>query len=42
MQHEGEVEVCTDDFHLQETPQNKQEYRENVLRKRECKSIGAP
>lgn len=36
MQHEGEVEVCTDDFHLQNTPQNKLEYRNNVLRKRKA------
>lgn len=26
VQHEGEVHICTDDFHLQETAQNKPEY----------------
>lgn len=34
VQFEGEVETCTDDFHLTPTPQNKPEYIERVLEKR--------
>lgn len=34
VQHEGEVETCTDDFHLIETPSNTHEYRDYVLTKR--------
>ena len=31
---EGEVEVCADEFHLQETPQNTDAYRQLVREKR--------
>ena len=34
VQHEGEVEVCTNDFHLTPTPENAPEYRDAVLAKR--------
>lgn len=34
MQFEGEVEICTHDFHLQKTPQNTPQYRAGVLKKR--------
>lgn len=34
MQHEGEVEICTHDFHLRPTNQNSQKYIDLVLAKR--------
>jgi hypothetical protein len=34
VQHGGEVEICTHDFHLKPTPQNKQDYIDAVLAKR--------
>lgn len=34
VQHEGEIEICTDNFHLTDTPQNI--YRSQVLEKREA------
>jgi hypothetical protein len=34
VQHEGEVEICIDDFHLTPTNQNRQSYIEAVLHKR--------
>lgn len=34
VQHEGEVEICADDFHLRSTPQNTPEYIAAVLAKR--------
>lgn len=34
VQHEGEVEVCADTFHLRPTPQNTPEYIAAVERKR--------
>ena len=34
MQHEGEVEICADEYHLRRTPQNKPEYIAEVERKR--------
>ena len=37
VQHEGEVETCTDDFHLTPTPQNIPKYIEMVLAKRAAK-----
>lgn len=38
MQHEGEVEICVDDFHLTPTNQNTPNYIAAVLAKREnCK-----
>jgi hypothetical protein len=42
VQHEGEVEVCADRFHLTETPQNKPEYIAAVRRKRHenCGCVG--
>lgn len=40
MAFEGEVEVCTDDFHLRKTPQNRPEYIKLVLEKRAMKGIG--
>ena len=33
MQHEGEVELCTNSFHLRKTNQNTQEYINAVLEK---------
>lgn len=36
VQHEGEVEICADDFHLRPTPQNTPEYIANVMRKRDA------
>lgn len=30
VQHEGEVNVCADEFHLRETPENRPEYRRQV------------
>lgn len=38
MQFEGEVELCTHDFHLSETPSNKPEYIAAVLEKRNAAS----
>jgi len=38
VQFEGEVEICTDDFHLIDTLQNRAEYKQMVLDKR--KEIG--
>lgn len=38
---EGEVETCVDDFHLQQTPQNKPEYQRAVLEKRISKQSAA-
>lgn len=35
MQHEGEVELCVDDFHLMPTNQNTPNYIAAVLAKRE-------
>lgn len=35
MQHEGEVELCTNAFHLTPTPQNKPEYIEAVSAKQD-------
>lgn len=35
MAFEGEVELCTDDFHLKPTPQNRDAYILAVLDKRE-------
>jgi hypothetical protein len=35
MQYEGEVEICTDDFHLQKTNQNNDNYIAGVLAKRD-------
>lgn len=37
VQHEGEVEICTDDFHLTPTNQNTPAYIAGVLAKREQK-----
>ena len=37
VQHEGEVEICTDDFHLTPTNQNTPVYIAGVLDKREQK-----
>jgi len=37
MQFEGEVEVCADDFHLAETPQNTSQYIEAVREKQKAK-----
>lgn len=34
MQHEGEVDICTHDFHLRPTNQNGQKYIDLVLAKR--------
>lgn len=34
VQHEGEVELCTHDYHLQPTPQNTPEYIARVIEKR--------
>ena len=34
VQHEGEVEVCADSFHLSVTSQNRAEYRAKVAKKR--------
>lgn len=34
MQFEGEVETCTDDFHLRVTQQNTEAYRQLVLDKK--------
>lgn len=34
VQHEGEVEVCIDDFHLRDTPQNTDAIKRFVLMKR--------
>lgn len=36
VQHEGEVEICPDAFHLQPTAQNTPEYIINVQRKRDA------
>jgi len=38
MQRGGEVEICTEDFHLQETIQNLPEYKQAVLKKRKLLS----
>lgn len=38
MQCEGEVEICTHDFHLKPTPQNTPEYIEGVLAKRAART----
>jgi len=35
VQSEGEVEICTHDFHLTPTPQNTAEYIEGVHAKRQ-------
>lgn len=37
VQHEGEVEVCADAFHLQPTNQNRADYIKAVERKRQRK-----
>lgn len=37
IQFEGEVEICIDDFHLNKTPMNRQEYIDAVISKREGK-----
>jgi hypothetical protein len=34
VQHEGEVEICTDDFHLTPTSQNTTDYIAAVMAKR--------
>lgn len=34
VQSEGEVEICTNDFHLKPSPQNRPEYIQAVLDKR--------
>lgn len=36
VQHDGEVEICADAFHLRVTPQNKPEYIAAVRAKREA------
>lgn len=38
VQCEGEIELCTDDFHLTPTNQNRQELIEDVLAKRRAKA----
>jgi hypothetical protein len=35
VQSEGEVELCTHDFHLTPTPQNRPQYIAEVLQKRQ-------
>ena len=37
VQYEGEVELCTDNFHLEPTNQNKPAYIAAVLAKRDAK-----
>lgn len=39
VQYEGEVELCTDDFHLQLTNQNDQRHIDMVLAKRQMKGL---
>lgn len=39
MAFEGEVETCADEFHLQETPQNRPEYIAQVREKRAAKGL---
>lgn len=39
VQFEGEVEICTDEFHLKPTNQNTQEFIDMVLAKRKMKGI---
>lgn len=41
VQVEGEVETCTHEFHLRQTPQNLPRYREAVLRKLEAQAAEA-
>lgn len=39
IQHEGEVQICLDEFHLEETPQNKPEYIQRVRIGRKRKGL---